>query len=74
MKAPQLFHLVVERDEDGFFDASVPELPGCHTQGPDLESLEERAREAIELFLESVPTTRRRGRGPHFVGIYTVEV
>lgn len=74
MKAPRLFHLVVERDEDGYFVASVPKLPGCHTQAPDLKTLETRAREAIELYLESVKTPRRPARAPRFVGVHTVEV
>lgn len=74
MKAKNTFHLVVERDDDGFLVASVPELPGCHTQAPDLESLESRAREAIELYLEAVPSARRAARQPRFVGVHTVQV
>ena len=46
------FNVVIERDEDGFFVASVPALPGCHTQGKSLEELENRIAEAIELYLE----------------------
>jgi hypothetical protein len=26
------FNVVVERDADGYYVASVPNLPGCHTQ------------------------------------------
>jgi len=47
------FDVVIERDEDGSYVASVPSLPGCHTQAPSLDSLNERIREAIELYLES---------------------
>ena len=43
------FDVVIERDEDGFYVASVPSLPGCYTQAPSLDSLTERIREAIEL-------------------------
>ena len=32
--------------------ASVPSLPGCHTQASSLDVLMERIREAIELCLE----------------------
>ena len=39
-------------DEDGFYVASVPTLPGCHTQARTLEELEGRIAEAIELCLE----------------------
>ena len=47
------FDVVIERDQDGFFVVSVPSLPGCHTQAPSLDSLTERIREAIELYLEA---------------------
>ncbi len=46
------FNVVIERDEDGFYVASVPALPGCHTQAKTLEELDERITEAIELCLE----------------------
>ena len=46
------FNVVVERDSDGYFVASVPALPGCHTQAKSLDKLMSRVREAIELCLE----------------------
>lgn len=46
------FSVVVERDEDGFYVASVPALPGCHTQARSLDDLMVRIREAIALQLE----------------------
>jgi predicted RNase H-like HicB family nuclease len=46
------FNVVIERDEEGFYVASVPALPGCHTQAKSLDELNERTREAIELCLE----------------------
>jgi len=53
MKAkPRTFNLVIEKDKDGYFVASVPELRGCHTQAKALDVLIERAREAIELCVE----------------------
>jgi predicted RNase H-like HicB family nuclease len=47
---------VVERDEDGYYIASVPELPGCHTQARTLDELTGRVKEAIELYLEAEGT------------------
>jgi predicted RNase H-like HicB family nuclease len=44
--------VIVERDEDGYYVASVPGLPGCHTQARSLDKLIERIREAIEICLE----------------------
>lgn len=50
------FSVVVERDEDGYYIASVPELPGCHTQARTLDELTSRVKEAIELYLETEGT------------------
>ena len=41
----------------GYYVATVPELPGCHTQARSLDKLAERIRESIELCLED--TARR---------------
>lgn len=47
------FNVIIERDEEGYYVASVPELQGCHTQARSLDKLMERIREAIELCLEA---------------------
>ena len=46
------FNVVIERDEEGYFVASVPELHGCHTQAKSLDALMERIKEAIELCID----------------------
>ena len=46
------FDVVIERDEEGYYVASVPQLPGCHTQARSLDEGTERIREAGELCLE----------------------
>jgi predicted RNase H-like HicB family nuclease len=46
------FDVIVEKDSAGYFVASVPALPGCHTQAKSLDDLMERIREAIELCIE----------------------
>lgn len=46
------FDVIIERDSAGYYVASVPALPGCHTQARSLDELSERIREAIELCLE----------------------
>ena len=43
------FHVVVERDERGYYVASVPALHGCHTQAKSLDELMSRIQEAIEF-------------------------
>lgn len=69
--AKREFHVIVERDEDGYYVASVPELDGCHTQAKSLDKLMERVREAIQLCLEEgvLPRTRTS-----FVGVQRVAV
>lgn len=46
------FDVIVEKDSEGYYVASVPALPGCHTQAKSLDELMERAKEAIRLCLE----------------------
>lgn len=63
------FSVVVEQDEDGVFIASVPTLPGCHTQARSLDELRTRIAEAISLHIEVEGPPRTR-----FVGVQQVEV
>ena len=46
------FSVVIEKDADGYFVASVPALRGCHTQAKSLDVLMKRVQEAIQLCLE----------------------
>jgi len=55
------FAVVVERDEDGYYVASVPELLGCHTQAKTLDELTKRVKEAIEVYLEAEGCKPRNG-------------
>jgi predicted RNase H-like HicB family nuclease len=47
------FDVVIRKDQDGYFVASVPSLPGCHTQARSLEELALRIKEAIALCQET---------------------
>lgn len=63
------FSVVIERDEDGYFVASVPALRGCHTQAKSLDVLMKRIKEAIELCLEvETPVSNE------FIGVQRVAV
>jgi predicted RNase H-like HicB family nuclease len=65
------FDVIIERDKEGYYVATVPELPGCHTQARSLDKLMERIREAIELCLEA----RGEEIAPHeFIGVQRVWV
>jgi len=67
------FAVVIEKDEDGYFVASVPEMPGCHTQAKTREELMPRVKEVIELCLEADKSLLKRKR-PGFVGLKKVSV
>lgn len=66
------FGVVVEKDEDGYYVASVPELPGCHTQAKTLDEVMKRIKEAIEacLGVEGQSNYKRT----ELIGIQFVEV
>ncbi len=51
MKQGRKFTVVIERDEEGYYVATVPTLRGCHTQAKTLDTLMKRVREAIEVCL-----------------------
>jgi predicted RNase H-like HicB family nuclease len=46
------FDVLIERDSEGYYVATVRALRGCHTQAHSLDQLMDRAREAIQLCLE----------------------
>ena len=47
------YAVILERDEDGYFVASVPALSGCFTEGKTLEEVMANIKEAIELYSET---------------------
>ena len=81
MLSRQQFKVLIERDEDGYFIASVPALPGCHTQAKSLSQLKKRLKEVIALCLDAAKTSPAYRKQiqllsyePTFVGLETVEV
>ena len=65
------FDVIIERDTEGYYVATVPELRGCHTQAKSLDKLMERTREAIELCLE---VQGEEIAPPDFVGVQRIWV
>ena len=46
------FTVLIEKDEDGFYVATVPALKSCYTQAKTMQELMPRVREVIELCLD----------------------
>jgi len=72
------FKVIIEQDENKIYLASVPELPGCYTQGNTLEKVRERIKEAIALVLEEDEEIKKEKLtskfSPNFFGIEEVTV
>ena len=65
------FTTLIEQGEDDWYVATVPDIPGCHTQGKTIAQVLERIKEAIEACLEGdkeVITPLK------FIGVQQVEV
>ncbi|HLL88234.1 MAG TPA: type II toxin-antitoxin system HicB family antitoxin [Tepidisphaeraceae bacterium] len=60
------YSVVVERDEDGYYVASVPELRGVHTQAKSLDKLMARVREAMEAAMTEAGNELDARRLPRF--------
>jgi len=65
------FDVIIEKDGEGYYVASVPALRGCHTQARSLDELLERVREAIELCLDG---EGEEAESLDFVGVQRVKV
>ncbi len=65
------YDVIIEKDADGFYIATVPEIPGCHTQAKSLDELMTRTREVVELCLE----VQKDAASPNkFIGIQKIAV
>jgi predicted RNase H-like HicB family nuclease len=49
----QKFSVIIERDQSGYY-AYCPDLPGCQSQGDNLEEAVVNIKEAISLYLETL--------------------
>jgi predicted RNase H-like HicB family nuclease len=65
------YSVIIERDTDGFYIASVPELSGCHTQAKSIDELMERIKEVISLALEDDDDVTEPSQ---FVGVQRVVI
>ena len=65
--------VLIEKDEHGFY-AWCPELKGCQSQGTTVEDGLANIREAIELYLETLPEDERAASLSREILTTTVEV
>ncbi len=65
------YTVVIEKDEDGYFVGTVPQLKGCHTQAKSLDKLMERMKEAALLCLEAEGEI---GGDLQFIGVQRIAV
>jgi predicted RNase H-like HicB family nuclease len=54
MEVTMRYTVVLQRESDGGYVASVPALPGCVSQGDTRSESLDNIKEAIELYLEDV--------------------
>ena len=47
------FTVIIEKDEEGLYIATAPDIPGCYTQGKTIPQVLERIKEAIEVCIEA---------------------
>lgn len=65
------FNVIIEKDEEGWYVASVPEIPGCYTQGKTIQQVLERIKEAMAVCLEADGEDIKPMK---FIGIQRVEM
>ena len=65
------FNIIIEKDEEGWYVASVPEIPGCYTQGKTIPQVLERIKEALEICLDA---DGKDVKPMKFIGIQKIEV
>jgi predicted RNase H-like HicB family nuclease len=52
------YHVAYDRDESGWWVASVREVRGCHTQGRTVDEARRRIRKAMELFVDDARSAK----------------
>jgi predicted RNase H-like HicB family nuclease len=65
------YNIIIEQGLDGYMISSVVELPGCHTQAKNYDTLLKRTKEAIALYLE---VKKKQIPAIKFLGLQQIEV
>ena len=65
------FTTLIEQGEDGWYVATVPDIPGCYTQGKTVAQVLDRIKEAIEVCLEA---DKEEVEPLRFVGVQQISI
>lgn len=65
------FTTLIEQGEDGWYVTTVPDIPGCYTQGKTISQVLDRIKEAIEVCLEA---DKEEIEPMKFVGLQQIQV
>jgi len=65
------FTALIEKGEDEWYVAIVPDIPGCYTQGKTIAQVLDRIKEAIEVCLEA---DNEEIEPMKFVGVQQIEI
>ncbi len=69
------YTFIITKGIDGYYIASVPELPGVMTQAKNIQEIFPRVKEAIEVYLEAVEEEKQHFVDDiKFIGVNQIEV
>ncbi|NLU09772.1 MAG: type II toxin-antitoxin system HicB family antitoxin [Tepidanaerobacter acetatoxydans] len=69
------YTFIITKGVDGYYIASVPELPGVMTQAKTIAEIFPRVKEAIEAYLEAVRQENQSILDEvEFIGVNQIEV
>jgi predicted RNase H-like HicB family nuclease len=54
------YYAIFEPAEEGGYNVSFPDFPGCITFGKTFEESKEKAKEVLELWLEELASQKQR--------------
>jgi predicted RNase H-like HicB family nuclease len=75
MGRSQVFQVIVEQDEAGYFVAECPALKACYTQGKTYEEVMENIKDVIALCLADLKTKGKKiPPQPEIISVRRVEV
>lgn len=69
------FHVIVERDEAGFYVAECPALRACYSQGKTYREAIDNIKDVISLCVADLKAQRKAlPVSPEIIGVQPVEV